>query len=163
MAARGARAAVGDAGDRVPQRSGADATRRRRAFREGLRETGFVEGRRTSQSNIAGRKANTTGCRRLAAELVRRRVAVIAATWRHPAALAAKAATATIPIIFVVGDDPVKLGLVASLNRPGGNVTGVSISSPLSDEAAGAPARDCARAARSPFWSIPRSEAARSH
>ena len=81
---------------------------------------------RTWRSNTAGREDQSDRLPELAAELVRRQVAVIATTGGAAAALAAKAATTTIPIVFLVGEDPVRLGLVASLARPGGNLTGIN-------------------------------------
>jgi putative ABC transport system substrate-binding protein len=120
-------AAACDAGDRVSECEGRRWERTSRAaFRRGLAENGYVEGQNVK---IEYGWANGQYARlpAMATDLVGRPLTVLVATGGEQAALAAKAATSAIPIVFAVGSDPVSLGLVAGYNRPGGNVTGVNI------------------------------------
>jgi putative ABC transport system substrate-binding protein len=107
-------------------RSNSGVGERMRAFHQALKRAGFVEGENLTIAYRWG-EYRIERLPELAADLVRRNVAVIVTTGGPPAALAAKAATSTIPTVFLVGDDPVRLGLVQSLARPGGNRTGVNL------------------------------------
>src|SRR5260370_28679640 len=119
-AAQGTMPVIGFIGIDVPD----SAAGRLSGFHAGLKETGFVEGQNVA-IDYRWAAADYDRLPALAAEFVSRKVALIFAT-ALPTALAVKAATSTIPVVFVIGADPVELGLVASFNRPGGNLTGVS-------------------------------------
>ena len=121
-----ARAAIGDAGDRVPPPNRRKLSRSRCEVRSRAQRHRLFEGENvTIEYRWADNQIDRLPA--MAAELVRRRVAIIVATGGGPSAFAAKAATTAIPIVFNIADDPVSQGLVATLARPGGNITGVSI------------------------------------
>jgi putative tryptophan/tyrosine transport system substrate-binding protein len=109
----------------LDQRSPDELAARLRGFRQGLRDSGFVEGQNVA-IEYRWAENKTERLPELAADLLRRQVAVIAATSGTSPALAAKAAATTIPIVFIVSNDPVRLGLVASIARPDGNLTGIN-------------------------------------
>jgi putative tryptophan/tyrosine transport system substrate-binding protein len=112
---------VGYLSSRSPEESAAHAA----AFRRGLGDTGYIE-RENVAIEYRWAKGDYERLPALASELAKQGVNVLVAVGGTPSALAAKAATATIPIVFLIGDDPAKIGLVASFNRPGGNLTGVT-------------------------------------
>src|SRR5262250_1730578 len=125
LAARGQQPAMPVIGIINPGLPETEPRSRMIAFRQGLNESGYVEGQNVT---IEYRWAEGRHDRysELVADLIRQKVSVISTGANTPASLVAKASTSTIPIVFGVGEDPVKLGLVASLARPGGNATGVN-------------------------------------
>jgi putative tryptophan/tyrosine transport system substrate-binding protein len=129
LAARSQRAPMPVLGFLSSETPGATVAPRIAAFHQGLGEAGYTEGQnvaieyRWAEGQNKGQNNRLTG---LAADLVQRQVKAIVAVGGTPPALAAKAATGVIPILFAVGTDPIAFGLVASLNRPGGNLTGVT-------------------------------------
>jgi putative ABC transport system substrate-binding protein len=113
-------------------------------FQQGLREAGFLEGQNI-QIEYRWAEGRNDRLPELANDLVRRGIAVLVATGGEPAALAAKVSTQTIPIVFLIGGDPVRMGLVSGMNRPGGNVTGATLLYRSGSETAGTVARAAAK------------------
>src|SRR5262245_42987644 len=153
VAARAQQAALPVVGF-VSGRAADGSVRVANAFRSGLMETGYVDGRNVmvEQHWLEGKYDRLPS---LMADAVHRRVAVIATPGSNPAALAARGATATIPIVFGVGEEPVKLGLVASLARPGGNATGINFfPSEVLAKRLGLLMSLCRRPCGLPCWSI---------